>query len=151
MNVGARTDRLEGKIAIVAGGAGPGIGHGISTVLAGKGAQVVIVEIDLEAANRMTIVAGRILYDPSGLTCPRRERLSSILFWSGSEPPPRKQHADAGVPAGGAVGVPVGKLDRLVNYLDSFRAWLARSVWNSFHSESACGLSPMRWYTWPMR
>jgi len=34
MSIRARTDRLEGKVAIVTGGAGPGIGHGISTVLA---------------------------------------------------------------------------------------------------------------------
>jgi NAD(P)-dependent dehydrogenase (short-subunit alcohol dehydrogenase family) len=43
--------RLEGKIAIVTGGAGPGIGHGISTVLAGEGAVVAILEIDLAAAE----------------------------------------------------------------------------------------------------
>jgi NAD(P)-dependent dehydrogenase (short-subunit alcohol dehydrogenase family) len=43
--------RLDGKIAIVTGGAGPGIGHGISRVLAGRGAFVAILEIDLEAAE----------------------------------------------------------------------------------------------------
>ncbi len=43
--------RLEGKVAIVTGGAGLGIGHGISTVLAAEGAYVVIVEIDLETAK----------------------------------------------------------------------------------------------------
>ncbi|MGO8817625.1 MAG: SDR family NAD(P)-dependent oxidoreductase [Terriglobia bacterium] len=43
--------RLEGKIAIVTGGAGPGIGHGISTVLAREGAFVAILEIDLESAD----------------------------------------------------------------------------------------------------
>ncbi len=42
--------RLDGKIAIVNGGAGPGIGHGISKVLAREGAFAAILEIDLEAA-----------------------------------------------------------------------------------------------------
>jgi NAD(P)-dependent dehydrogenase (short-subunit alcohol dehydrogenase family) len=45
--------RLEGKVAIVTGGAGPGIGHGISTVLAAEGAHVVIIEIDLESATAL--------------------------------------------------------------------------------------------------
>lgn len=45
--------RLEGKVAIVTGGGGPGIGGGISTVLAKEGAQVVILEIDQEAAEKV--------------------------------------------------------------------------------------------------
>jgi NAD(P)-dependent dehydrogenase (short-subunit alcohol dehydrogenase family) len=49
--------RLDGKVAIVTGGAGPGIGHGISRVLARRGAFVAILEIDLEAAE---IVRGGI-------------------------------------------------------------------------------------------
>jgi NAD(P)-dependent dehydrogenase (short-subunit alcohol dehydrogenase family) len=49
--------RLAGKIAIVTGGAGPGIGHGISKVLAQEGAFVAILEIDLESAE---IVRSRI-------------------------------------------------------------------------------------------
>jgi len=43
--------RLDGKIAVVTGGAGAGIGHGISTVLAREGAFVAILEIDLAAAE----------------------------------------------------------------------------------------------------
>jgi NAD(P)-dependent dehydrogenase (short-subunit alcohol dehydrogenase family) len=43
--------RLDSKVAIVTGGGGPGIGHGISTVLAREGAFVTILEIDLEAAE----------------------------------------------------------------------------------------------------
>ncbi len=43
--------RLERKVAVVTGGAGSGIGHGISTVLAAEGAHVVIVEIDLDNAK----------------------------------------------------------------------------------------------------
>jgi NAD(P)-dependent dehydrogenase (short-subunit alcohol dehydrogenase family) len=49
--------RLNGKVAIVTGGAGPGIGHGISRVLARRGAFVAILEIDLESAE---IVRGGI-------------------------------------------------------------------------------------------
>ena len=49
--------RLDGKIAIVTGGAGAGIGYGISKVLAQEGAFVAILEIDLEAAE---IVRARI-------------------------------------------------------------------------------------------
>ncbi len=51
--------RLTGKIAIVTGGGGSGIGQGISRVLAAEGAHVVIVEIDLAAAEivREQIVA----------------------------------------------------------------------------------------------
>jgi len=49
--------RLDGKIAIVTGGAGLGIGHGISTVLAREGALVAILEIDVEGAE---MVRGRI-------------------------------------------------------------------------------------------
>jgi NAD(P)-dependent dehydrogenase (short-subunit alcohol dehydrogenase family) len=43
--------RLDGKIAIVTGGAGSGIGHGISRVLAREGAFVAILEVDLQAAE----------------------------------------------------------------------------------------------------
>jgi NAD(P)-dependent dehydrogenase (short-subunit alcohol dehydrogenase family) len=43
--------RLDGKVAVVTGGAGPGIGHGISRVLARRGAYVAILEIDLESAE----------------------------------------------------------------------------------------------------
>jgi NAD(P)-dependent dehydrogenase (short-subunit alcohol dehydrogenase family) len=50
--------RLDGKIAIVTGGAGPGIGHGISKILGREGALVAILELDLEAAE---IVRSRIV------------------------------------------------------------------------------------------
>jgi len=43
--------RLEGKVAVVTGGGGSGIGHGISLVLAKQGAHVVILEIDLDAGE----------------------------------------------------------------------------------------------------
>jgi NAD(P)-dependent dehydrogenase (short-subunit alcohol dehydrogenase family) len=43
--------RLDGKIAIVTGGGGSGIGHGISLELSRDGAHVVIVELDLAAAE----------------------------------------------------------------------------------------------------
>lgn len=51
---------LDGKVAIVTGGGGSGIGHGISLVLARQGAHVVILEIDLDAAEgvRRQIEAG---------------------------------------------------------------------------------------------
>jgi NAD(P)-dependent dehydrogenase (short-subunit alcohol dehydrogenase family) len=45
--------RLQGKIAIVTGGGGSGIGHGISLELARDGAHVVIVELDLAAAENV--------------------------------------------------------------------------------------------------
>jgi len=45
--------RLDGKVAIVTGGGGPGIGQGISRVLAREGAHVVILEIDLAAAEKV--------------------------------------------------------------------------------------------------
>jgi NAD(P)-dependent dehydrogenase (short-subunit alcohol dehydrogenase family) len=44
---------LEGKVAVVTGGGGSGIGHGISLVLAKHGAHVVILEIDLDAAEEV--------------------------------------------------------------------------------------------------
>ncbi len=50
--------RLEGKVAVVTGGAGPGIGHGISTVLAAEGAHVVIIEIDLDTAKNVQAEIG---------------------------------------------------------------------------------------------
>lgn len=43
--------RLERKVAIVTGGGGAGIGHGISLTLAREGACVAIFELDLEAAE----------------------------------------------------------------------------------------------------
>jgi NAD(P)-dependent dehydrogenase (short-subunit alcohol dehydrogenase family) len=43
--------KLRGKIALVTGGGGSGIGHGISHALARAGAHVVIVEIDLNSAQ----------------------------------------------------------------------------------------------------
>ena len=44
---------LEGKVAVVTGGGGSGIGHGISQVLAKHGAHVFILEIDLDAAEKI--------------------------------------------------------------------------------------------------
>jgi NAD(P)-dependent dehydrogenase (short-subunit alcohol dehydrogenase family) len=51
---------LEGKVAVVTGGGGSGIGHGISLVLAKQGARVAILEIDIDAAEgiRRRIEAG---------------------------------------------------------------------------------------------
>lgn len=43
--------RLDGRVAMVTGGGGLGIGHGISMVLAREGALVAIAEIDLKAAE----------------------------------------------------------------------------------------------------
>lgn len=43
--------RLTGKVAMVTGGGGSGIGHGISQELAREGAHVVVVEIDLAAGE----------------------------------------------------------------------------------------------------
>jgi NAD(P)-dependent dehydrogenase (short-subunit alcohol dehydrogenase family) len=57
--------KLEGKVAVVTGGAGPGIGHGISTVLAAEGAQVVIVEIDLDMAKAVQ----KLIESKGGRTC----------------------------------------------------------------------------------
>ncbi len=62
--------RLEGKVAIVTGGAGGGIGHGISTVLAAEGAHVVIVEIDLESAR---LLQKRIEADGGGASVVRAD------------------------------------------------------------------------------
>lgn len=45
--------RLDGKVAVVTGGGGSGIGHGISQVLARQKAHVVILEIDINAAERV--------------------------------------------------------------------------------------------------
>jgi NAD(P)-dependent dehydrogenase (short-subunit alcohol dehydrogenase family) len=44
---------LDGKVAIVTGGGGSGIGHGISLVLARQGAHVAILEIDIDAAEEV--------------------------------------------------------------------------------------------------
>ena len=44
---------LEGRVAIVTGCGGSGIGHGISLVLARQGAHVVILEIDVDAADEV--------------------------------------------------------------------------------------------------
>ncbi|HKT13359.1 MAG TPA: SDR family oxidoreductase [Terriglobia bacterium] len=44
---------LEGKVAVVTGGAGSGIGHGISHVLAKRGAHVAIFEIDIDSAEEV--------------------------------------------------------------------------------------------------
>lgn len=44
---------LQGKVAIVTGGAGAGIGHGISMVLAQRGAHVCILDIDRENAEAL--------------------------------------------------------------------------------------------------
>ncbi len=49
--------RLEGKAAIVTGG-GRGIGRGISLVLAGEGADIAILDLDLENANRTAAEIG---------------------------------------------------------------------------------------------
>ncbi len=43
--------KLHGKVAVVTGGGGSGIGHGISEVLAREGTHVVIMEIDIAAAE----------------------------------------------------------------------------------------------------
>ncbi len=45
--------QLDGKVAVVTGGGGSGIGHGICRVLARQGAHVVIFEIDVEAAQEV--------------------------------------------------------------------------------------------------
>ena len=45
--------QLDGKIAVVTGGGGSGIGHGISRILARQGAHVVIFEIDVEAGEEV--------------------------------------------------------------------------------------------------
>lgn len=44
---------LEGKVAVVTGGAGSGIGHGISHVLAKQGAHVAIFDIDIDSAEEV--------------------------------------------------------------------------------------------------
>lgn len=61
--------RLDGKIAIVTGGAGPGIGHGISTVLGREGAFVAILEIDLEAAAIVCSRIRKVGGDAAALRC----------------------------------------------------------------------------------
>jgi len=43
--------RLNGKIAVVTGGGGGGIGQGITRVLANEGANVIILEVDLASAE----------------------------------------------------------------------------------------------------
>ncbi|HEX5481077.1 MAG TPA: SDR family oxidoreductase [Terriglobia bacterium] len=43
--------RLNGRLALVTGGGGLGIGHGISLELAREGARVVVAELDLAAAG----------------------------------------------------------------------------------------------------
>jgi NAD(P)-dependent dehydrogenase (short-subunit alcohol dehydrogenase family) len=57
------TDDLEGKVAIVAGGGGPGIGGTTSRLLAERGAAVVVADVALEAAediaNQITAAGGR--------------------------------------------------------------------------------------------
>jgi len=40
--------RLDGKVAVITGGGGPGIGHGLSRVFAREGAFVAILEVDME-------------------------------------------------------------------------------------------------------
>jgi len=45
--------RLENKVAVVTGGAGSGIGHGISLELAREGARVAIFELDMQAADSL--------------------------------------------------------------------------------------------------
>jgi NAD(P)-dependent dehydrogenase (short-subunit alcohol dehydrogenase family) len=44
---------LEGKVAVVTGGGGSGIGQGISLVLARQGARVVILEIDIDSGEEV--------------------------------------------------------------------------------------------------
>ncbi len=43
--------RLQDKVAVVTGGGGSGIGHGISLAMAEEGAHVAIFELDMEAAE----------------------------------------------------------------------------------------------------
>ncbi|HEY3924344.1 MAG TPA: SDR family NAD(P)-dependent oxidoreductase [Acidothermaceae bacterium] len=45
------TTRLDGKTALVVGGGGGGIGRAVSTELAGAGARVVVVDVELDRAK----------------------------------------------------------------------------------------------------
>jgi len=56
---GTTMGRLDGKVAIVTGGGGPGIGHGLSRALAREGAFVAILEIDLENAEAVRRVIAK--------------------------------------------------------------------------------------------
>ena len=55
---------LDGRTAVVTG-AGSGIGRGIALVLAGRGAHIVVADIDLDAAELGTAVKGRRLIEPA--------------------------------------------------------------------------------------
>src|SRR5437867_4495626 len=46
---------LRGKVALVTGGAGDGIGHGLSTALAERGAAVVVADLDAARAERLAL------------------------------------------------------------------------------------------------
>ena len=63
---------LEGKIAIVTAGGGPGIGRAVSRALANEGAAVVIAELDRaraeEAAAEIRDAGGTVLAVPTDVT-----------------------------------------------------------------------------------
>ena len=61
---------LEGKVAVVTGGGGSGIGHGISLVLARHCAHVAILEIDIDGAEA---VRGRIIDNGGSATVIRAD------------------------------------------------------------------------------
>ncbi|MGA8185755.1 MAG: SDR family NAD(P)-dependent oxidoreductase, partial [Terriglobia bacterium] len=61
---------LEGKVAVVTGGGGSGIGHGISLVLARQGARVAIFEIDIDSAEE---ARGRIKAEGGSATVVRAD------------------------------------------------------------------------------